>query len=420
MGSQVIPSVDSDTKQFPDSVRARTAANLADPTTPEGSAVTGSAVRGALASTFSPVAGARPGNRMVWFGDSLTQWQDAATPANTATSSLSHSQRVSLGNLGSILSGQRAIYASNAGIGGNTSSQMLTRFDADVTPLAPNVVHLLAGTNDIGNNVTLATSMANIGQLLGKIRGIGAVPILGLLPPSATSPAKVTQWNMGIRRLAQAQGVALIDYHSPLVDPTTGAYLAAYNNDGTHPNNVGFTVMAQTFATAAASLLPPFAAPLPTTNSQSNNLLTNGLFPSVGGSWIGSPQALAATAAPAVGNWMSLTGDGSAAVTIYQNVATAPVAGHRYMLIGRVQTSLTSGTNGFMVRNRVNTATGSVDMMPMNNVGASIPDGVFATEYTCPDGATSQQVMFQISADTAGSMKVGQIALYDLTALGLI
>lgn len=39
MGTPQIPSVDSDTKQFPDAVRNRLGANIADPTTPEGAAV---------------------------------------------------------------------------------------------------------------------------------------------------------------------------------------------------------------------------------------------------------------------------------------------------------------------------------------------------------------------------------------------
>jgi len=404
-------AADATTKQFPTSVRQQQAANLTDPITPEG---------GAVAGKFGQVAGARPGNRMVWLGDSLTQWQDTATPANTPTSSASHSQRVSLGNLASIMTGQRALYVNNAGIGGNTTTQMLARFDTDVTPFAPNAVHLLAGTNDIGNSIPISTSMANITQLVGKIRLIGAAPLLGLLPPSAANPAKVTQWNLGIRRLALALGVALVDYHSPLVDPSSGSFLPAYLGDGTHPTNAGFAMMAQTFASVAGPLLPPFSAPLPTTNGQSNNLIGNGLFPTVGSPWTGSPQNISAAAAPAVGNWMNLTGDGISAGTIYQNLSTAPVAGHRYLLLGRVQTSLTSGANGFLVRNRITTSSGAVDMMPMNNVAATIPDGVFLTEYVCPAGATSQQVMFQVNSDTVGTMKIGQVALYDLTALGLL
>ncbi|WP_284761606.1 SGNH/GDSL hydrolase family protein [Curtobacterium sp. MEB011] len=41
MGTNLLPSVDSDTKQLDDDIRARLAANLADPTTPEGAALRG-------------------------------------------------------------------------------------------------------------------------------------------------------------------------------------------------------------------------------------------------------------------------------------------------------------------------------------------------------------------------------------------
>lgn len=50
MGTPLVPSVDSDTKQFPDQVRAAIAANLSDKTTPEGTALRNAAVaRGAAA-----------------------------------------------------------------------------------------------------------------------------------------------------------------------------------------------------------------------------------------------------------------------------------------------------------------------------------------------------------------------------------
>jgi hypothetical protein len=55
MGTPRIPSVDSDTNQFPDSVRARMAANLLNPATPEGAAI-GQA--GVGVRTFTSVADA--------------------------------------------------------------------------------------------------------------------------------------------------------------------------------------------------------------------------------------------------------------------------------------------------------------------------------------------------------------------------
>lgn len=60
MGTNLIPSVDSDTKQLHDDVRARIAANLADPATAEGAAIL--AAQAATPSVRSSVTAARSGS----------------------------------------------------------------------------------------------------------------------------------------------------------------------------------------------------------------------------------------------------------------------------------------------------------------------------------------------------------------------
>jgi len=54
MGKPLIPSVDSDTKQFPDVVRERIAENLADPTSPEGAVIASLASGGATQVVLQP------------------------------------------------------------------------------------------------------------------------------------------------------------------------------------------------------------------------------------------------------------------------------------------------------------------------------------------------------------------------------
>lgn len=64
-----------------------------------------------------------------------------------------------------------------AGVAGNVASQMLDRFDADVTPHAPNYVWVLVGTNDYYRGVTSAQFSQQIDTLKSKIKAIGATPI---------------------------------------------------------------------------------------------------------------------------------------------------------------------------------------------------------------------------------------------------
>ena len=66
----------------------------------------------------------------------------------------------------------------NKGIGGNTSRELLSRFDSDVLPTTPNFVWIMTGTNDYWQSVSAETYKANIATLVAKIKAAGAVPIV--------------------------------------------------------------------------------------------------------------------------------------------------------------------------------------------------------------------------------------------------
>ena len=60
------------------------------------------------------------------------------------------------------------------GIGGHTAADMLARFDRDVASQNPDVVWLIAGTNDYYQGVSVTAYKANMKALIEKINGIGA------------------------------------------------------------------------------------------------------------------------------------------------------------------------------------------------------------------------------------------------------
>lgn len=95
MGTPQIPSVDSDTKQLPDSVRARVAGNLKDNSTPEGSAVAAAASQASSAvkanrqlvkRAFTSGLARRDVAPFDWvfWGTSMTEGGPANTPAEVA------------------------------------------------------------------------------------------------------------------------------------------------------------------------------------------------------------------------------------------------------------------------------------------------------------------------------------------------
>ena len=66
----------------------------------------------------------------------------------------------------------------NKGVGGNTSANLLARFDQDVASQSPDVVWLIAGTNDYYLGVSVADFTDNMRQLIAKIDELGAEAIV--------------------------------------------------------------------------------------------------------------------------------------------------------------------------------------------------------------------------------------------------
>ncbi len=153
----------------------------------------------------------------------------------------------------------------NRGIGGQTSPQLLLRFSQDVIALKPEIVVILAGTNDLAGNTGLATQSMIEDNLhamvdLARAHGIGVV-LASVLPVSdypwlpGTSPApKVRSLNAALERYAAAKGVVYLDYYSALTN-AEGGIDRSLAFDGVHPTAAGYAVMAPLAEAAIARAL---------------------------------------------------------------------------------------------------------------------------------------------------------------------
>ena len=146
----------------------------------------------------------------------------------------------------------------NRGIGGQTTPQMLIRFRPDVIDLQPRVVVILAGTNDIAGNtgpMTLGEIEANLQTMteLARIHGIRVV-LSSVLPVNdyterskmffpLRSPAQILELNRWIKEYAAHNGCIYLDYFAAMVDDK-GLLKRDLADDGLHPNDRGFSVMA--------------------------------------------------------------------------------------------------------------------------------------------------------------------------------
>ncbi|WIA96398.1 SGNH/GDSL hydrolase family protein [Curtobacterium sp. MCBA15_004] len=286
MGTPQIPLVDSESHQLPLAERQRIAANIADPETPEGAAVGASTGLLAERSLLS--------HSTAFLGDSITIGAVSTEGTGIQNQGRAWPTHMMLASQG------RIRIARNAGVGGNTTAGMLARFDTDVTPYAPSVVVIVGGTNDVGQGVAIATWQANIKALVAKVRGIGAVPVLGTIYPNGESvpagrAATGEAWNNWLREYCRVNRIRLIPFDR-LADPATGGWPAAWvSGDLTHPVAGGATGIIGAFAWAA--LADEYGAPVVARAAFNGaDLLPNGFMTTLGSASSAPSPSAAATA----------------------------------------------------------------------------------------------------------------------------
>jgi len=169
----------------------------------------------------------------------------------------------------------------NRGIGGQTTPQMLVRLYPDAIDLKPAAVIILAGTNDIAQNTGPETltmveeNMMAITELAQRhgikvilcsvmpISNYTMVPARRVMrsgpgaaggwtaPPAPTPqirslqrpPDQILQLDAWMKAYAASVGATYADYFSAVVDDK-GMFKEGFSDDGLHPNDRGFALMA--------------------------------------------------------------------------------------------------------------------------------------------------------------------------------
>jgi lysophospholipase L1-like esterase len=149
----------------------------------------------------------------------------------------------------------------NKGISGQTSGQVLARFETDVVDLKPAIVVILVGTNDVYPGWTAESSEANVEQMVEMATSAGIKVILGTIPPwncvdqavcglaslvDATTSryARIDEWNAWLKQYAADHEIVVADYWSALVSEDEERYPTALTLDGVHPSAQGYSVLA--------------------------------------------------------------------------------------------------------------------------------------------------------------------------------
>jgi lysophospholipase L1-like esterase len=142
----------------------------------------------------------------------------------------------------------------NRGISGQTTPQMLLRFEQDVIALHPALVVILAGTNDLAGNtgpepmsaiednframVSLATS-AHIRVILSSVLPATRFPWSPGIHPSES----IRELNAWLEQYCNDNGLVFLNYYPALVN-ADGGMKAELTTDGfVHPNDAGYALM---------------------------------------------------------------------------------------------------------------------------------------------------------------------------------
>ena len=157
----------------------------------------------------------------------------------------------------------------NRGISGQTTDQMLGRFEQDVVQSHPVAVVIFGGTNDLYRRIPVAAVENNLRAMteLAQFKGI-RVLVATLLPVSDyhkdrdpnyerspwRPPAEIREVNRWIQSFCASREFTFVDYYSEVVD-AAGFFRPDLSDDGLHPNSKGYRMMAPVALQAVESVV---------------------------------------------------------------------------------------------------------------------------------------------------------------------
>lgn len=332
----------------------------------------------------------------------------------------------------------------NAGIGGNTTTQMLARMDADVIAYAPSHMTLWGGTNDPWTSFTeVENSAARMAQMMDKARLAGIYTFL-VSETTANSkgtifPKYVAYFNDLLRAYASNNAaVEYWDFNALVSDPAdaNGYHKSAMLRDGLHLSPYGATligreVVAKKLGRIGTELAQLPVAQIDTLNLSSvsrnvaNNPLMQGTTGTLGADQTGTlPVSWSASGVPAT---MSLPARLDGIGSDIKSVITASGAGSHYLTLNVDAARLVAGATYVLEAGMALEAASAVSAVSLTaqmyvsgvehrrgwgyRVQSTVASDKLATgdlivrsrPFVAPAGVTSANVVRQVSFGGAGN-----------------
>lgn len=201
-------------------------------------------------------------DRIVFAGDSVTDMGSTNPVGEGLFDSLGQGYVRMVDNMLAACYPQIKVRVTNSGISGNTSRDLLARFDRDVVALNPDWVSICIGINDVWRQFD--TPAIPDGQVLpeeyernmetmilkvrDRVKGVFILSPYIMEPNSADMMrSRMNEYVEICRRVAEKHGCVFVDFQKMYEDYCSIRHSCFIAWDRIHPNEVGATLMAREF-----------------------------------------------------------------------------------------------------------------------------------------------------------------------------
>lgn len=201
-------------------------------------------------------------DRIVFAGDSVTDMGSVNPVGEGLFDNVGRSYVRVIENMLAVYYPERRIRVTNSGISGNTSRDLLQRFDRDVVDLKPDWVSICIGINDVWRQFDSPAILSdavdteeyekNVEQMILKVKD--SVKGIFILTPYYMEPnredmmrKRMDEYGAICKKLADKYGCIFVDFQKMYEDYCKIRHSSYIAWDRIHPNQVGATLMAREF-----------------------------------------------------------------------------------------------------------------------------------------------------------------------------
>jgi len=146
----------------------------------------------------------------------------------------------------------------NRGMRGQRTDQILQRFTYDAVETEPDVLILMAGTNDLYQGFGLQAPLANLKVMLEQTLSSGRAVVSASIPPlnvaSETLKKEILEFNHELKLMTGRMNIVFFDAYRLLEDPSRPGFIPD-SPDDVHPGVEGYRKLGESLVPAVEAAL---------------------------------------------------------------------------------------------------------------------------------------------------------------------